>query len=139
MYLLSFLFLWIVLHITVMDVSSSGWTAFKDEGSTEPDHSPATIHNQSGKFSVEVGLILWKLLHFPNLSNIGNAVDDCLGTAHALSQANRNEVKENIASFGTNAKYKKYIYFSLMRTRACALPTSVGSVKVYDLPYAKFA
>ncbi|XP_020603816.1 uncharacterized protein LOC110042789 [Orbicella faveolata] len=32
----------------VVDLSSSGWTTFKDEGSTEPDHSPATIHNHTG-------------------------------------------------------------------------------------------
>ena len=134
------LFLWIVLHITVMDVSSSGWTAFKDEGSTEPDHSPATIHNQSGKFSVEVGLILWKLLHFPNLSvKYWQRSWWLLMYNACVITGKPQEVKENIASFGTNGQYKKYIYFSLMRTPACALPTSVGSVKVYDLPYAKFA
>lgn len=153
MYLLSFLFLWIVLHITVMDVSSSGWTTFKDEGSTEPDHRPATIHNQSGKFSLEVGLILWRLLNFQNLSNIGNVVDDCLCTAHALSQAkhpvlsekrNHNEVKENIASFGTNGRDKRNIFTQMKNashyanTRMC-ITHERWLVKVYDLPYAKFA
>lgn len=46
-----------MLFVTVVDVSSSGWAPFKDEGSTEPDHSSATVHNQSGKFSNEIRLI----------------------------------------------------------------------------------
>ena len=59
-----------VLHVAVVDISSGGWTNINDEGSTELDHSPATVHNQTGKFSKTIMLNLLKLLHFPNHWNV---------------------------------------------------------------------
>lgn len=124
-----------------MDFSSSGWTAFKDEGSTEPDHSPATIHNQSGKFSIEVRLILWKLW-----TNIDNVVDDCLCTAHALSQAKHPFLSEkgkpqwgqgdhNIIWMGEI----QGIYLLLIDANTRMRTTHERWLfKFYDLAYAKF-